>query len=84
VPSHQMFVESYLAEARHISVQELRSECPKSMYGDYSQWLCEQSGCIMLWENFCIGPNHWTAQQIEAVYELIKAGLYGSAEGESR
>lgn len=41
-----------------------------------TEWLCEQSGCIMLWEYFCIGPNQWTAQQVEAVDKLIKAGLY--------
>lgn len=83
IPSHQMSVELHLAEAEHISIQELRARCPKSMYGDYSQWLCEQSGCIMLWEYFCIGPNQWTAQQVEAVNKLIKAGLYVPGKGET-
>jgi hypothetical protein len=81
VPSHTAFVENYLAEHLHKTVQDVRALCPREQYCDYAQWLCNTSGCIMLWDNHIIHPNECTAKQVLTLHTLIKQGLYRPQEG---
>ena len=79
VPSHQMAVENYLAKTLCKTKEQVWKMCPKSRYGDYAEWLCEKSGCIMMWETFCISPPEITQAQKDKKNELIIAGVYRPA-----
>lgn len=67
VPSHIIFLETLLK--RRIGDVAFRSEsmCQEAFL-DYSGWLCKQTKCIMVWNNFYIGrPNF---RQLEVLKKL--------------
>lgn len=62
VPSHQRKLE-----------QLVSAECPVDMYGNYLEWLMEQSGAVCVWYDGYIGkPN---ARQKQSIIKLVRAGL---------
>lgn len=67
VPSHTIFLENLLK--RRIGDIAFRSEsmCQEAFL-DYSGWLCKQTKCLMVWNNFYIGrPNF---RQLEVLKKL--------------
>jgi hypothetical protein len=76
VPSHTQKLESILCEKLGISLQQLHNSVPQEYYFDYSSWLCQQSGCILMWDYKCIGPNAVTPEQMATIQKLRDADLY--------
>ena len=81
VPSHQMAVENYLMRNLDKTRDDVRAMCPVEMWGDYSQWLCDKSGCIMMWDRFFISPSNMTNEQVEKIKELQNEGLFRPVGG---
>lgn len=74
VPSHQIKVTDMIAKERNISRKDVEDLCPLEYYTDYNNWLCIESGAVMVWNNFYMGkPNDI---QIHTLIELMTAGLY--------
>lgn len=67
VPSHQIFVENLLKRKIGEIMFKSASMCQEAFL-DYSGWLCKQTKCIMVWNNFYLGrPNF---RQLEALKKL--------------
>lgn len=76
VPSHQRKLENVLAKQRGITVENVRDLCPKDMYYNYQQWLCNMTGCVSVWNSFAILPDVFTQSQEDTIHQLIEAGLF--------
>lgn len=76
VPSHNQKLEDIICKNKNISREELGKMCPREMYLDYSQWLCDISGCILMWDFMCIGPRVVTPEQMQTIEKLKEADLY--------
>ena len=83
VPSHNGVLEQLLLTMRDIpwdiyNYSIIASDlCPENRYGDYNEWLCEQTQCIMVWgcpRSVVLGvPND---KQLETLKLLKKEGLF--------
>ena len=76
VPSHIQKLESLLCDKLHLSLSEMRKLCPPEMYCDYNTWLCNETGCILMWDYTCIGPEVVTPEQIATIKLLEDNDLY--------
>lgn len=74
VPSHQQKVTSIIAKSRNITSQQVADLCPVKYYANYPEWLCNESRCVMVWNDFYIGePNE---DQVKSLIMLMSEGLY--------
>lgn len=57
-PSHQRFLEDKLCKDKGITRTKLAKLLPRERWGDYLEWLLEQTECICVWYDRYIGnPN---------------------------
>ena len=74
IPSHQQKAIRHIALERNLTDQQVADLCPPEYYLDYNNWLCAESGLIMVWNDFYMGiPNE---SQIEALLKLTDAGIF--------
>ena len=75
VPSHQIFLERLLASK--IGCDKFKSLIDNlSFDADYTVWLCEQTNCCLVWNNFYIcGKNGLTKEQ-KNVLQKLKSKKY--------
>lgn len=83
VPSHNGALEKRVLDKYHIEYDEwdfygkASQLCPRDRWCDYQEWLCEETGCIMVWgkSNSRIEgiPND---KQLATLEILRKEGLY--------
>jgi len=76
VPSHQEFLINVCCKKYNISRDQLNKLCPKEYYCDFTQWLCNESGCVSLWNNYLIRPEYITDEQRNTLKLLKKEKLY--------
>lgn len=58
VPSHQEKLIKILCDKWHKTRDELTDMVPREYYCDMVTWLCQETGCLSLWNKFYIGvPN---------------------------
>ena len=79
VPSHNGILEMMVCKKHKIKFEwfnfseKAGALCPKNMYADYPEWLCKETGCIMVWgdpTNKILGkPNE---KQLETLKLLEK------------
>lgn len=83
VPSHNGVLEQLLLTMKDIdwdifNYNTLASDlCPEDRYAEYNEWLCEQTGCVMVWgkpRSVVIGEAN--DKQIETLKLLQKEGLF--------
>ena len=81
VPSHQMFMENILKRKIGIpDFQKLIME-DKEAWTDYLNWLCKQTKCVPVWNEFYFGkPNDKQLQKLQQLkekkYTQVKLSLY--------
>ena len=83
IPSHNGILEQLVCKKHNIKYNlwdfgiKAGNLCPKEKYSDYYNWLCEETGCIMVWglpTSRVIGnPNE---KQLVMLDILRKEGLY--------
>lgn len=57
-PSHQEFLINYLCKRKGITRKKLQDSIPRNRYGDFLEWLLEQTECVCVWYDRYIGnPN---------------------------
>ena len=66
VPSHQKKLESIARAAYGIHFEMMLA----TVQGDYLQWLVDTTGCISVWNNFCVKPPECTPAQLESLKRL--------------
>lgn len=66
VPSHQKKLESIARAAYGIYFEMMLA----TVQGDYLQWLVDTTGCISVWNNFCVKPPECTPAQMESLKRL--------------
>lgn len=66
VPSHQKKLEAIAREAYGIQFEMMLPD----VSGDYLQWLVDTTGCISVWNKFCIKPPECTPAQLESLKRL--------------
>lgn len=69
IPSHQRKLEEICIGQTSGKEFNERLEDPNA-FGDYMQWLCNYSGCICVWDRFCIKPKSCTTAQLESLKRL--------------
>ena len=69
VPSHQEKLKAICIEATSREEFEERLKSPEA-WADYIQWLCNYSGCVSVWVNFCIKPKDITPAQLQTLKVL--------------
>lgn len=74
VPSHQQFMEQYLCKIRNITKQQLCELVPPEYYFDYMTWLCQETGCIAVWNDYYYGKAN--DAQKHMLLKLKTEGLY--------
>ena len=67
VPSHQSFVEDTLRRKVGNVMFKSMIMCQEAFL-DYSGWLCKQTQCLMVWNNFYIGKPNF--RQMETLKKL--------------
>lgn len=74
VPSHQQKLEKIAIEINGIEKfnQELESD---EAYNDYLKWLCNFTGCVSVWNNFCVKPTNFTNEQKQSL-KLLSENYY--------
>lgn len=75
VPSHQHKLLEVASRRLGVPKQKIVEDCPKSMYADYTVYLCRISKCISVWENFII-YDEINEKQIASLMLLRFHGLY--------
>lgn len=83
IPSHNGALEKRVLDKYHIEYDEgdfcgkASQLCPRDRWADYQDWLCEETGCIMVWglSNSRVEgkPND---KQLATLEILRKEGLY--------
>lgn len=69
VPSHQEKLKAICIEATSREEFEERLKYPEA-WADYLKWLCNYSGCISVWNTFCVKPDVCTPEQLQSLKEL--------------
>lgn len=77
VPSHQEYLYMYLMSRLNKTRDEINAMVPKKYYFDMHTWLCKESGCIMVWNEFYHGTAN--TKQCNALRKLKMHGLYKGA-----
>lgn len=82
VPSHQEKAIRILQKKTGETREQIFDRTPPEYYFDLLTWLCLETGCLLVWDKFCIGaPNK---AQIRTLEKLKEAGLYaGEIEKEN-
>lgn len=75
IPSHTKKAERLAAESLGISIEELRSKCPREYYCDYMEWLLQISGAVAVWTGGC-KYHQVTSKQIAMLRKMKMAGVY--------
>ena len=83
VPSHNGILEQFVCKKHNLKYnlwdfsEKAGELCPKEKYCDYCEWLCEETGCIMVWgipySHIVGNPNE---KQKEMLEKLKKEGLF--------
>lgn len=77
VPSHQEKLIAVCCNKLDVNREQLNDMCPQSYYFDFATWLCDMSGCCMLWESMVLVPEYGiTKAQIATLGELARNRLY--------
>lgn len=77
VPSHQEHLIGFVQRMTGMSRQEVFNKCPKEYFFDVTQWLCNYTGCIAVWNDYIIKPDRVvTDMQIQTLQLLKKEGLF--------
>ena len=74
VPSHQLFLTHVLMTIQNKTKEEIFDSIPYERYGDVHEWLCEQTNCIMVWNDRYVGEIN--KKQYNALKKLKLHGLY--------
>ena len=74
-PSHQELLIQLAMEKNECTRDELSAACSAEYYCRFIDWLCLQTGCISVWEDFFLGPALSSAQK-NSLKKLKLAGLY--------
>ncbi len=76
VPSHQEKLIKIGMMKYRKTREDFIKTCPREMYCDYMEWLCEVTGCVAVWGRFAVGkPNRY---QMNKINELIDAEIVSS------
>ena len=72
VPSHQEKLKKVCIEKHGLEkfLKEIESD---EAYYDYLKWLCNYSGCVSVWNEFCVKPDNFTKEQRNALKLLSEA-----------
>lgn len=76
VPSHIYKLEELIKNQLNLqNIQEVKDLCPINMWADYINWLLKTSGCVAVWNDFCM---YYIAnrKQIATLRLLKMKGLY--------
>ena len=81
VPSHQIFMENILKKRYGESEFKRMIMEDKEAWGDYLSWLCKQTNCVPVWNEFyCGNPNDKQLQKLQQLrekkYKNMKCTLY--------
>ena len=78
VPSHTMFLENILKFRWGEEKFRKEIEC-ETAYNNYAEWLCEQTGCVLVWNDSIIYSRKrgLTEQQAETLKTLSKKSYSG-------
>jgi hypothetical protein len=69
VPSHQEKLKAICISETNKEEFISRLNEPEA-WADYLQWLCDYSGCISVWNTFCVKPYGCTSAQLESLKRL--------------
>ena len=69
VPSHQRKLENICKVMTSEQDFTKRLQDPEA-FADYMQWLCNYSGCVCVWDSFCIKPKDITQAQLDTIKVL--------------
>lgn len=75
VPSHQEYLIKLACQQKEIDREELYRQCPPEYYGDFTKWLCMQTGAVSVWDRFII-YDKFTMAQVHVLDALAIAGVY--------
>lgn len=76
VPSHSEKLISVAMKMKNCSRSKLYDMCPEEYYFDVNTWLCNETGCLAIWDNRVVGnPNNI---QQNCLNILISEGLLSS------
>lgn len=77
VPSHQELLIAICCKTLKVTRDQLNKLCPKEYYFDFTQWLCNESKCISVWNNWLIKPETGiTDDQLNCLNLLKQERLY--------
>lgn len=74
IPSHQEKLISIACSKQNITREQLNDKCPREYYFDFMTWLCMETGCISVWNDFYYGDAN--PQQVESLIMLYKERVY--------
>lgn len=73
-PSHQEKLISIACEQQNLTRQQLSEKVPLEYYADFLKWLCRETKCVSVWNDFHIGePNE---AQMSSLSKLKEFGAY--------
>lgn len=72
VPSHQLFLEKYGAKINNISQEDFVESCPTEYWGDYLNWLINETNCVSVWSIGYMKPETITEEQIKVLNTFIE------------
>ena len=75
VPSHQMYLESYIEKKNNYTHEEFLRMCPPEKYFDYLNWVIELSNCVCVWNYGYAYYGTLTLSQKISIKKLINSGL---------
>lgn len=79
VPSHQEKLIKIACDRYKWTRDDLNKNCPEEYYFDFITWLCNITGCISVWNNYCVYPTDEgliRREQIETLQKLKDNSLY--------
>ena len=78
VPSHQEKLKQVCIKKHGLEEFLKELESPEA-YRDYIKWLCNYSGCVSVWNEFCIKPDNIIISQLNSL-RLLKNTFYENAK----
>lgn len=74
VPSHQEYLIQLGCTQTNLTRVEFCDRCPPEYYFDFISWLCKETQCVSVWNDFIIGcPNDL---QMNSLVKLRNENLY--------
>lgn len=76
VPSHSEKLIAIAMKMKNCSRFQLYDMCPEEYWLDVNTWLCNETGCLAIWDNRVTGtPNE---EQKKSLETLVREGLLKS------